>query len=170
MPPASLTGMLLIGLLFLAALVLAVAGFRKITEASATSAAFRSAGFPVGVGAIRALGVVEIGVAGWVMVVPGRVPAVVMGALYTGFAIYVWRALQGETSAPCGCFGDLSSPPSRFHLIVDLVAAVVGFGVGLGGDPVPAGTTFDHLTLALAVIAGGFLTIVGMVSARDLRW
>ena len=58
-----------------------------------------------------------------------------VGLLYAAFAVIVLRAVLVEAGS-CGCFGRLDAPPSRVHVLGNLVLAVVSF-VAAGTDIAP---------------------------------
>jgi hypothetical protein len=107
-----------------AALLLAAAGVFKLVSPATTAAATRDVGWPAPPAAVRLLGLGEI-VVGAVAALTAWPPALFGTAVaYAAFAGFVVAARRAG-AAGCGCFGTASAsvPPSRRHLVVDVVAA-----------------------------------------------
>jgi len=132
----------LAGLYLAVVFVLAWAGAAKVARPGPTRLALRTAGLPSSALAARALGLVELGVAGAALAVGGRLPAALAAAAYLGFAGFsevVRRRSRGR--AGCGCFGSSGAPLGRLHVVVDLVLAAVALGAAAG----PLGSARDLL-------------------------
>ena len=68
----------------------------------------------------------------------GGAAAWTVGLLYAVFAAVVLRALLAGARS-CGCFGRLDAPPSRIHVLGNLVLAGVSFAAaGAPAPPIPA--------------------------------
>ena len=80
---------------------------------------------------MRLLGGVELAAAAAFAGFGGRLPALVLAALYTAFTGVVAVALRRGATASCGCFGAADSPVGRAHLGVDLVALTAGVASAL---------------------------------------
>ncbi|HLB38986.1 MAG TPA: MauE/DoxX family redox-associated membrane protein [Actinomycetota bacterium] len=114
-------------LFFLAAGLLVLAGAVKLARPHATAQALLDAGLPGSRAAARGVGVVEIVAGVWAFVVPGVGGALVLGAVYLGFAAFLGYVLRAHPDAgSCGCAGATAVPPSRLHLALDVVAGLVG--------------------------------------------
>lgn len=130
-------------------LVLGAAGVAKLVEPAATATTFTAIGLPSGRHGARALGVVETGVALWLLVTGSRAAAAVAGAAYLALTAGVVVLRRRSPTTPCGCFGGWSGPPAVRHVVVNLVgvasctlAAVMGASIGPAagsGAPVVAG-------------------------------
>lgn len=110
-------------------------GCFKARRPGATARALVSAGLRPLAPLARAMGVAEIVVGVGALAVGGPALAGAVAAFYTGFAGFV--ALTLVRSAPvddCGCFGGTDSPPTAFHLVVNVAAAGIATAVAAGGD------------------------------------
>ena len=68
----------------------------------------------------------------------GGAAAWAVGLLYAVFAAVALRALLAGAGS-CGCFGRLDAPPSRIHVLGNLVLAGVSFAAaGAPAPPIPA--------------------------------
>jgi hypothetical protein len=106
-------------LLSAAALLLAGAGVIKVARPTTTAKALR-----VPAGAVRAGAAAEAVVGCTALIVGGWWPAVLVGASYVAFAVFVASALvTGRPLATCGCFSEPDTPPTRTHVAVDLALA-----------------------------------------------
>ena len=126
---------ILSGPLHLLALVLVVSGFGKLAQPAPAATAMRDAGLPVpfrGRAASGiALGVVEASIGLVALAVPTWWSAAALGGFYAALAAFVVRLRSIDGDAGCGCFGAASTPPGIAHLVLNSVAAVVGFVVAL---------------------------------------
>jgi hypothetical protein len=126
----------LVGPLFIAALLLVVAGAPKVLDPGDTTRAIRSVGLPARDGLVRILALGEVTVGTTVVAVGGTVPAALLGTLYAGFAVFIVMAIaRGGAVASCGCFGTPDTPPTYAHLVLNVGAAAVGFAAALSGPP-----------------------------------
>ncbi len=102
-------------------------------------------------------------------------PAALVAVAYAAFAGFVGAALRrGAPIQSCGCFGTDDLPPTRIHLVVDIVASVVagaaavtrvdGIGTVLADQPW-AGVPF----LALVAITTWFLYLLLTALPAALR-
>lgn len=122
------------GPVFVAALVVVVAGARKLHEPSAIAGRLASWSVPAPRPLGRALGVVELAIGGVVLGVGGPIPAALLGALYVAFTVAL---VLGGRDVPCGCFGTSDAPPGAAHLLVNGLAAVsAAVAVAAPVDPV----------------------------------
>jgi hypothetical protein len=110
---------------FLAAGLLALAGATKIVRPDATAQALLDAGLRGSLGAARAVGMVELAVGAWACAAPAVGGAIALGVLYLVFAGYLGFLLVARPDAgSCGCAGGTAVPPSRLHLVLNVVAGV----------------------------------------------
>lgn len=108
------------------AALLVVAGASKLRDPAPTAGALAAAGFPHHRVAVIVLGVVEIGLGTAVIAFGDGYAALAAGAVYGGFAWFVVVALRRRLPiASCGCLGAIDTPPSRVHLVLDLVAVAL---------------------------------------------
>lgn len=134
--------------------LLLLAGLAKVRRPAAPGRALVLAGLPGGVGAVRALGTVELAAA-LVGLVLGGMAWLPQTLLYVGFTGFVARERRRPASS-CGCFGEEAVPLTAVHVVVDGVlalaagAAVVVGAPGLLGAGLAGGA---WVALPLAVVA-----------------
>ena len=120
---------------FLAACaLLAWSGVAKLREPRATRAAAEALGLPGTPAAVRALGVVELGVA-TLGAVFGHLGGLLVAVMYAALTIAAVRLLRRAPATPCGCLGGSDAPVSRAHVAVDAAAALVAVAAATGGSP-----------------------------------
>lgn len=120
-------------LLHALALVLALAGVRKVADPTPVATALRRSGLPSSPLLGRTLGVVELAASLAVLAVGGAVSAAALGLIYLGFLGFILTNKARGLDAPCGCFGESDTPPGLAHLAVD----AVGVAAGLAGVLAP---------------------------------
>lgn len=113
---------MLVGPVWIAALVLAGAGFGKLTLPSSTLGAVRSLGRagtllgrPI---LVRAFGAVELVVAVAAVWVGGRTSVAMLCAVWVVLALVADR-LRRAGAADCGCFGRAAAPVGWGHVLVN---------------------------------------------------
>ena len=163
------------GPLFAAAIVLGVAGILKATRPDPTRIALRSAGLPGTAVVARSLGIVEVAIAAYALVVGGAGASVVVAIAYAGFAGFgalVRSRTKGQAS--CGCFGSSDAPVTGLHVVVDLGVAALALAtladpppgiVEAAGDTPLAGVPFVAFTLVLAWLLQVLLTALPELQA-----
>lgn len=125
------------GIVFAAALLIAVAGVAKVTRPAATQVALRTAGLPSSRLAAQVLGAVEVLLAGVALGVAGPVGAGVVAVAYLGFAAFSAQLLRrSRGTASCGCFGGDDAPVTQLHVWLNVALAAAAL-VSLA-DPAPA--------------------------------
>jgi hypothetical protein len=97
-----------------------------------------------------------------------------VAASYVGFAAFVGLAMsRGGVVASCGCFGRPDTPPTRLHLVVNVVAACLALAVardpfgGIGGvvaDQPLAG--LPYLALTAACVWFAYLALSALPTLR----
>jgi hypothetical protein len=167
------------GIVFAAALLIALAGVAKITRPAATQVALRTAGLPSSRPAAQLLGVVEVAIAVVALAVAGTAGAALVAASYLGFAAFSAQLLRrSRGTASCGCFGGDDAPVTRLHVWLNAVLAAAAL-LSLA-DPAPpiweaaadtpwAGVPFVLLVLALAWLLLVALTVLPSVLATAAR-
>lgn len=91
-----------------------------------TAGALRVARLPHRVLLVRALGVAEVAVGVSGVVLGTWIPAAAAAVLYAGFAWFVVNALRKRLPiSTCGCFGADETPPSIYHVVVNVAAVLV---------------------------------------------
>lgn len=118
---------------FLAASLLLVgAGMSKIVDPAPLVRAARSVGLPVPTPAVRVLAALEAGLGVAAVLTGSRVAAALVALSYLGFTGFVLLARRrGGVLASCGCFGKVDTPPTRTHIAVTGVLAVVAAAVAV---------------------------------------
>lgn len=121
---------------FLAAALLVLAGIVKVVRPRATAQALLDAGLPGSTRIARGVGVVEILVGVWALAAPATGGALVLGVLYLAFAGFLGYVLRAHPEAgSCGCAGPTPVPPSRLHLVLNVVAGVAGLAYAAISGP-----------------------------------
>jgi hypothetical protein len=114
------------GPVVISAVVLALAGARKLMDPASTQGALREMGLPWRGPIVAALAVGEILVGVAVLAVGGTLTLLALAAWYLGFAAFVAVALRRDVPlASCGCIGKEDTPPTWVHLAIDLFFGVV---------------------------------------------
>jgi hypothetical protein len=127
----------LVGPFLIAAVVLALAGARKLADPAPTRGALRQMGLPWRGPVVPAMALAEIATAATAVVVGSWWSAAALAAWYVGFTVFVAVALRRDVPlASCGCLGSPDTPPTVGHLVVDGLFAATAIGVTL--DPIGA--------------------------------
>lgn len=164
--------------MFLAGSVLLVlAGLPKIADPKPLVRAVRTAGLPLGAGAVRAFALAEVVVGVAAILSPGVLTGLLVAALYAVFSGFVAVALaRGGVLESCGCFGTADTPPTRSHLGVTAALALVGLAVAVDapaerwwsqGTGPAVGTVL--LTAQLGVLAWAVMAVLPTVTASAVR-
>jgi len=164
-----------VGIVFAAALLVAMAGAAKLLRPDPTRVALRTAGLPSAPWTARVLGVGELALAVVALVVAGRLGAGLVGVAYLGFAGFAALLLhRSRGRASCGCFGGDDAPVTRLHVGLNLLlaAAVVPALIDPTGpiwevaDDTPwAGVPFLALVVVLTWLLLVALTVLPAVLA-----
>jgi len=154
----------------LIAALLLVSGVLKVVRPRATAQALLDAGLPGSTVAARCVGIVEIAVASWAAVAPAAGGAIALAAVYLVFATFLGYVLRTHPDAgSCGCAGATAVPPSRLHLTLDVLAAVVAIGYAAVGGAALGAWIGGLGAGALPVLAGlglaGWLAVVAVTEA-----
>jgi hypothetical protein len=109
------------------AVVLAVAGITKVFRPDPAARMLKALGLRVPGWLVRGVAVVEVGLAGAALITGSRIPAAAISASYAAVAAIVALALSRPTEAlaSCGCFGELDSPPTVAHLLLNLAGSII---------------------------------------------
>ena len=149
--------------LITAAVLLAVSGALKLRDPSVAALALAELGVPAARPLVFTGAAVELVVAALLLAWPSA-GAPAGATLYLGFAILVGVQLGRGAGVSCGCFGSAEAPPSRVHVLVDLVfASVCAATAATGPDPLKVllePTTGVPLYVAAAVTA--WLVVTGL--------
>lgn len=142
-----------------AAAVLVSAAVAKLARPAASAAAFRSVRLPGHPVAVRALGLIELVIAGLVLGVGGRAAAALLVIAYTAFAVFSARH-RDRPGASCGCFGETTAPLGRRHVVVDAgIALAVAPAIVVGAPGIVTITA-----------AGAALAVIGAVALLSVAW
>lgn len=154
----------LVGPLYVAIGVLVVAGWSKLTRPHATATALRDLRIPNPLLAARLLGTGEI-IIGITAVITGHAVALAgVGALYVGFALFIFAALAtGGSFGSCGCFGSDDTPPTIGHAVFNAAAAAIAFVVAADSSAVIALPDLDGSAIEMTLLLA--LTVVGVVAS-----
>jgi hypothetical protein len=155
---------------FLAAGLLVVSGAVKQLQPRATAQSMLDAGLPGSVALARAFGVIEIAVGMWALAAPARGGAVALAVLYASFSAFLGYVLREHPEAgSCGCAGPTSVPPSRVHLVLDVVVSIgtLAFAFTASEGVVGWLASFGWLALPIAFGLGvaGWLAVVAVTQA-----
>lgn len=132
------------------AVLLAVAGARKLTDPAATGAALQGARLPADHRLVRLLGVGEIVLAALVILVGGALPAAALAGTYAAFAIFAQR--QSSRGAGCGCFGESNAPATSLHVAINVVGAAAAAVAALWPGPSLVAAVRSDLPTALLLV------------------
>jgi hypothetical protein len=154
----------------LAAVLLLVAGAVKLVRPRATAQALLDVGLPGGDTAARALGVIEVGAAVAALLAPASGGGLALAVCYLGFAGFLAHVLRRHPEAgSCGCAGATTVPPSRLHLVLNLLAGATGVATALAGPPPVTSWIAGLGAGAVVVLAGlalaGWLVVVSVTEA-----
>jgi hypothetical protein len=162
---------------FLAAAgLLVVAGVPKLLDPLPLVRALRAAGMPVGRHLVRAFAVAEVAVGGWALLSPGRPAALLVGAAYLVFTVFVSRVLaRGGVLGSCGCFGKPDTPATRTHVVLTALAAMMALAVTL--DPPRrvwseldgSGVTTAGLAVVIGFLAWQVMAVLPATSPAAIR-
>ncbi|MFZ0015524.1 MAG: MauE/DoxX family redox-associated membrane protein [Acidimicrobiia bacterium] len=154
--------------------LMATSGVAKFVDPDPTTGAMRAARLPASTPVTYALGVIESTVAVLALVVGG--PAVLAGALlYGGFTIFTLAAtLYDFPIQSCGCFGRADTPPSRLHVVFNLMATLaLGRLAILGMGPIdwslPAMDLVLFLGFAIAGVFASYLLLAQLPQVTTRR-
>ena len=106
----------------IAALVVAIAGVAKLRAPATATDALVTLGLPRARWLVRLAATVEVALAGWCLVSPGRWSAVALALAYAGFTAVA--ALLARRRASCGCFGG-NTEVSAIHLVLSPLLGLI---------------------------------------------
>jgi hypothetical protein len=134
-------------------LLLAAGGLAKAWDPGPTANALTAVGLPGGKTLVRIGGFAEAGLGAAALVVAGPWCAVLVAASYLAFAGFVIRArTQGRALSSCGCFGQLDTPPTLLHVVVNVAAAGVAIAVAATGSASVVSVVADQPMFGLPFI------------------
>ncbi len=147
------------GPVWIAAVLLVLSGAGKVLRPTPTREALRNAGLPSRGPVVAAIGSVELAVAGWVLLLGGRLAAAALGVLYLAFTLFLLRLrARAGAGANCSCLGARPAPVTLAHVGGNL-AVVVLSGLAVTAPLEPAWTVLAATPWfgapALALVALG---------------
>jgi hypothetical protein len=143
-----------------ASILVVGSGLGKLRRPLPASRALATAGFPSGVGMVRALGLAEAAVGGGFALRPGVVSGMALAGLYVGFAAFLVVLLRRPDASLCGCLGDRFAPPSPLHVALDVAAA--GAAIGVAALAATGSTTPGLVTQAVRLGWAGVPFALGL--------
>lgn len=151
--------------MWVAALLVLLAGVPKVLRPAPTRQALHRAGLPSAGLLVRAVGLAEIGVAGLVLLRGGATAAAGLAVLYLGFAAFLLRLRdRAGAGASCSCLGGASTPATIPHILVNVLVALVAIAAALA--PIGPAWTLLASTPWAGIPAVGLLALaVALVRA-----
>lgn len=141
----------------IAAGLLIISGGSKLIDPAPTAGALRAAGLPAPLPLVYAIAVAEI-VAALTGTLIGGWACIAVAILYLGFALFVIFALARNIPiASCGCFGRADTPPTRSHVVFNLVSAGVASWLAAVGTAAPIDVLSGQPLVGLPYLA--FVTL-----------
>lgn len=157
---------------FLSAGLLAAAGAAKLARPRPTAQALLDVGWPASDGIARGVGMVEIAVGAGALLIGDVLPALALAGVYVAFAGFLGFVLWMHPDAgSCGCAGTKAVPPSRLHLVLNLMAATSGVAFATVAGPGVVTWIGDLGSAAFVVVPGlvlaGWLVLVAVTEAPE---
>ena len=136
------------------AALLVAAGVPKLRDPLPLVRALRSAGLPAGPTLVRVIAGAETALGVWAVTAPGRLSAALVCAAYLLFTAFVALTLKrGGVLGSCGCFGKPDTPPTRTHLSLTGLTALLAAAVS--AEPSTAAwTTSTSMAVGTLALAG----------------
>jgi hypothetical protein len=169
-----MTGSLLAAGLLVSAGLLVLAGLAKLVRPEGTARALSQAGLrrwgrP---GWVRAGAAVEVVCGVGAIAFGGVVLAALVALSYLAFAAFTATALRrGWALSSCGCFGEPDAPPTRGHVVMDLLLALAALGSRRPLDVVARHPAEGVLLCAVSALIAGlaYLVLARLPKVLDLR-
>lgn len=118
--------------MWIAALLLLLAGVPKVWRPAPTRQALHRAGLPSAALLVRAVGLTELVVAGLVLLRGGTVAAGGLAVLYLGFAAFLLRLRdRAGIGASCSCLAGASTPATLPHVLLNVLVALLAVAATL---------------------------------------
>lgn len=154
------------GPVLVAAALLLPAGAAKILRPAPTMDALRRAELPSGAAVAVAVGIVELLVAGSVLLIGGAFPLVALAATYLGFTAFLVRLRsRAGAEASCSCLGTRPAPVTTVHVAINTTIVCLA-GVSVFSPPDPAWTVLAATPWSGAPALA--LVVLGVVLTRAL--
>jgi hypothetical protein len=157
----------------IACLLLVAGGLAKAVRPDDTANALDAVGFRVGRRTARAgvrVGSAVEAIIGAAALLAGSWWLVALIALsYAGFAIFVVHALRsGAPISSCGCFGNVDTPPSIVHVVLDVAFSAVAAAAAMAHDVALPNVLTDQplagVPFALLSVLGCYLVFVAFTA------
>lgn len=159
----------------IATVVLVIGGVSKLVHPVDTANALRAIGLPSASNLVRLGGATEGAIGLWAIVAGSRISAAFVALSYTAFTGFVIVVLvRGLPISSCGCLGKVDTPPTRAHVVVNLVFTLAALSLavepgerladGLGDQPL-SGIPFVVLAVIGVVATFYVLTTLARRSA-----
>ena len=148
-------------------LLLVVTGVAKLVRPGDVEKALRALGIPAFGGAGRLIGGLEV-VVGLAAVI--WQPALVLQAVfYANFTIWVAVALRRDVPiASCGCLGRDDTPPTRAHVVLNVIAVITSIFAAMG-EPLAFPSFAAGLAQVVVIATGLFLAYVVLSDGATLE-
>ncbi len=148
-----------------AALVLIGTGVVKLITPDPAIGLIRGLGLPARSWGARLIGCLELAIGCFALVVGGTLAVIAVSMIYMMFALVVLRArVRGVPS--CGCFGQISAPPSWIHFVGNTLLATVSLSI------VGARRSPSDLVIGLAdddlMSAASLVLIIGLLAGLSI--
>jgi hypothetical protein len=151
----------------IAAVVLAAGGAFKLGDRAVTHRTLTGLGIP-GAAPLSALaGPAELVLGIGAALMGTRAAAAAVAGAFAAFAVLVGLQLRRGEPASCGCFGRLSAPPTRLHLVTDvLLALAAGAAAALDDAPglVSPGRAPEETVALAGVVALAAALVVAVLT------
>ena len=164
--------MLLIGPLWITALVIGIAGAWKVAQPRGAQRALAALRIRVPSIVVRALGLGEVALACLTLAIGGPALASAVTVAYVAFTLVAWR-LRGRDIS-CGCFGSASTRTSWLHVGVDAACGLVALAAVIAGTPTTADAWsrlplagVGHVALSLTGAAAVVALLTVLPAAQD---
>jgi hypothetical protein len=144
----------LAGPFIVAAGLLALSGLAKLYRPGPAVRAIEAVGLPGGTAVVRLVGSVELLVGLACLGRPDPIAAGSLAACYLAFTVFLLRLVRVSKGESCGCVGERNTPPSPFHVGLNLFAAAAGVGAALAPPSSPVELAWQSPMLGLPLIAG----------------
>ena len=135
------------------ALVLAASGVLKLTDPQPSQPMLVELGLPAGSVAVRGWGLVELLVSVAVLAGGPAAATVALGVAYAAFAVMVAVLRYASPDTSCGCIGRWSAPPTKRHIAINVMGAIIATGCLVTNGSVGTTTTTTPSTIVFWVTA-----------------
>ena len=147
-------------------------GWAKLRRPYETSRALRSVGWPGNRSLAFSLGLVEVAVGVWVLMIGSTLAVLALGVLYTGFLVWLAVAFRtGGVVSSCGCSATPDTPPTAAHVATNamaVTAVVLNLSSSQPGVALLASSTIGWLAVVLVVVVGVWLSFAVITSGARL--